>query len=33
MKPSDFREFFIYNHKVRQEYISVFKEQTWIKST
>jgi uncharacterized damage-inducible protein DinB len=25
MEPSDFREFFIYNHKVRQEYICTFK--------
>ena len=30
MEPSDFREFFIYNHKVRQEYISSFKRTlTW----
>src|SRR5919112_3027927 len=30
MEPSDFREFFAYNHKVRQEYISAFeKTLTW----
>ena len=30
MEPPDFREFFIYNHKVRQEYISSFKRTlTW----
>ena len=30
MEPSNFREFFIYNHKVRQEYISAFKRTlTW----
>jgi uncharacterized damage-inducible protein DinB len=30
MEPSDFREFFIYNHKVRQDYVSAFKRTlTW----
>ena len=30
MEPSDFREFFAYNHKIRQEYISAFeKTLTW----
>jgi uncharacterized damage-inducible protein DinB len=34
MEPTDFREFFAYNHKVRQEYINTFKKTlTWQEMT